>query len=253
MDLIEQILGRYQALRAQGMDLKAALDSLDREIESLGSSGKLELSRRLRALESRHKPPVSRPPKLAEPDPEATIEYPAVNVAKVSCPHCGKANPQGEMLCYSCGQLLVKKVPPKFKTQMLHKTAQLVPDDDYFGIETTLVLTARNTRKDYEIRPQDCDGELVLGRRTRRSPLNPDIDLTDSDGNRLGVSRLHMSIRYDKEYNTITVFDLGSANGSYVNGQRLHPHEVRILRNNDELRLGHMMLQVRFKHNPNGF
>jgi hypothetical protein len=249
MNHIEHILARYQALRADGLDLKAALANLDSEIESLGSSGKLELSRKLRALESGKKPLPNRPAKSAAPDPEATIEYPAVNVAKVNCPHCGKANPQGEMLCYACGPLLVKKSPsPSFKTQMLHKTAQLVPDEDYFGMDTTLVLTARHTRKDYEIRPQDRDGEFILGRRTHRSPLNPDVDLGDSDGNRLGVSRLHMSIRYDKEYNSLTVFDLGSANGSYVNGQRLHPHEVRVLRNNDELRLGHMMLLVRFKH-----
>lgn len=254
MNHIEQILARYQALRADGMDLKAALESLNAEIESLGSSGKLELSRKLRALESGPKPLPSRPAKSAPPDPEATIEYPAVNVVKVNCPHCGKTNPQGEMLCYACGQLLVKKVPsPSMKTQMLHKTAQLVPDDDFFGRDTTLVLTVRHARRDYEIRPQDQDGEMVLGRRTRRSPLNPDVDLGDSDGNRLGVSRLHLSIRYDKEYNNLTVFDLGSANGSYINGQRLHPHEVRVLRNNDELRLGHMMLQVRFDHSPSTF
>ncbi len=253
IDVIEEIVTRYATLRSQGVDLKDALDSLESEIEVLEGAAKRELSRRLRALENTHKVPPSRPAKPAQPDPEATIEYPAFNVEKVDCPHCGKANPKGEMLCFSCGQLLVKKVPPKFQTQMLHKTAQLAPDDDYFGQDTTLILTARHTRKDYVIRPQDCEDEIVLGRRTRRSPLNPDVDLGDSDGNRLGVSRLHLSVRYDKQYNTVAIFDLGSANGSFVNGQRLHPHEVRILRNNDELRLGHMMLHVQFKHNPGGF
>jgi pSer/pThr/pTyr-binding forkhead associated (FHA) protein len=133
---------------------------------------------------------------------------------------------------------------------MLHQTAQLSPNDDYFGEDSLLILTAQHTRKDYSIRPQDREGDLVIGRRTPRSPLNPDLDLSDSDGNRLGVSRLHLSIRYDPQYNTLTIFDLGSANGSFVNGQRLHPHEVRVLRHNDELRLGHMLLQVTFQHNP---
>jgi pSer/pThr/pTyr-binding forkhead associated (FHA) protein len=136
-----------------------------------------------------------------------------------------------------------------YETQVLAQTEDLTPADDHFGATSVLILTARNSQKSYELRPQEREGEWILGRSTRHSPVNPDIDLGDSDGNRLGISRLHLSIRYDMQYNTLTVFDLGSANGSYLNGQRLHPHEVRVLRHSDELRLGHMMLTVEFKHN----
>jgi pSer/pThr/pTyr-binding forkhead associated (FHA) protein len=59
-----------------------------------------------------------------------------------------------------------------------------------------------------------------------------------------GVSRRHLSITRD--HDTVTVTDLGSANHTYLNGQRLIPFEHRILRDNDELRLGRLVIRVAF-------
>jgi len=44
----------------------------------------------------------------------------------------------------------------------------------------------------------------------------------------------------------VQAFDLGSANGSFLNGQRLYPNEKRIVRDSDELRLGRLVMRVRF-------
>src|SRR5690606_23329104 len=125
--------------------------------------------------------------------------------AGVTCPHCGKRNQPGEVLCYGCGQVLAN-LPGEYQTQILGQLEPAAPGDDYFGDDSVLLLTAHNTRKVYEIRPQESSRELVLGRRTNHGPMTPDIDLSDSDGNRLGVSRLHLSIRYDMQYHTLTVF-----------------------------------------------
>ena len=46
----------------------------------------------------------------------------------------------------------------------------------------------------------------------------------------------------------VLVADLGSANGSYINGQRMMPKEVRVLRHGDELRLGKLVLLASFRH-----
>ena len=208
--------------------------------------------RRIRAQETGDESPpaqpVTKPPPLPEDhhsgEGETTGVQPAVEW--ITCPHCGKSNQKDEILCYSCGQMIVNS-SSKYQTQVLVQTQELALGDDHFGKDSILVLTARNSQNTYKLRPQEREGEWVLGRSTRHGPMNPDVDLGDSDGNRLGISRLHLSIRYDVQYSTLTVFDLGSANGSFLNGQRLHPHEVRVLRSGDELRLGHMMLTVEFQ------
>lgn len=51
-----------------------------------------------------------------------------------------------------------------------------------------------------------------------------------------GVSRLH--VRLDYEHEQVTVTDLGSTNGTYVNNQRLEPHKARRLKAGDVVNLG---------------
>lgn len=51
-----------------------------------------------------------------------------------------------------------------------------------------------------------------------------------------GVSRLHARLDYTHEQVTIT--DLGSTNGTYVNRQRIEPHKPRRLKSGDTVNLG---------------
>jgi len=89
---------------------------------------------------------------------------------------------------------------------------------------------------------------MIVGRGVRGSAVAPDIDLEGRRGADLGVSRLHMSIRYDNDNHVIMVADLGSANGTYINGQRLVAKEQRVIRHGDELRVGRMVINVAFRH-----
>ncbi|MBN2469646.1 MAG: FHA domain-containing protein, partial [Anaerolineae bacterium] len=51
-----------------------------------------------------------------------------------------------------------------------------------------------------------------------------------------GVSRLHARLDYAHEQ--VTVTDLGSTNGTYVNRQRIEPHKPRRLKSGDMVNLG---------------
>lgn len=241
---IQQILAQYGELRHQGMDVRAALDRLRTSIDGLDEGDRVDLAHRIRAKET--------PPAKASSSATRRIDRMASSQASSTyddrpvCSHCGKRNRADDRLCYACGQLLLGP-DDTYQTQLLGDDDEAA-SDDYFGHESVLILTARNSEKTYRIHPQHSDRELVLGRSTNRGPMMPDVDLSDSDGNKLGVSRLHLSVRYDTQYHTLTIFDLGSANGTFVNGHRLHPHEVRVLRHNDELRLGNMIMNVTFQH-----
>lgn len=59
------------------------------------------------------------------------------------------------------------------------------------------------------------DGKVILGRGT-------DVDLTVND---LGISRHHAAIEYKK--GKATLHDLGSTNGTYVNGQKMETVELQ--------------------------
>ncbi|GAB5491221.1 MAG: hypothetical protein Phog2KO_14360 [Phototrophicaceae bacterium] len=71
---------------------------------------------------------------------------------------------------------------------------------------------------------------------------NPHIDLAMFNAHKRGVSRKHARITL---HNTrMSVSDLGSTNGTYVNNQRLETNIEYPLKSGDDLRLGFMTLHV---------
>ena len=45
----------------------------------------------------------------------------------------------------------------------------------------------------------------------------------------------------------LNLIDLGSVNGTYLNGQRLIPNQPRVLRDGDEIKFGKLVCYVYFK------
>jgi pSer/pThr/pTyr-binding forkhead associated (FHA) protein len=84
--------------------------------------------------------------------------------------------------------------------------------------------------------------ELALGRISGNQPILPDIDLTPYQAFEGGVSRLHATIKIEKT--EIILTDLGSANGTRVNGKKIVPHSTLTLENGDILTLGRFKVQV---------
>lgn len=288
MGTVETIYQEYTRMRDSGIAVKAALNLLRDHIDSLDEKDKQAIARQLRDHEAgrgngaaptpapappapapvtpvpapatdlrpvglRRLAPGPRPAAVTAAAPVTAVQETAAPAAKmaglewVTCPHCGKSSQRHEVLCYACGWLLYASQTEN-ETQALAETNDLSHSNDFFGEETVLVLRARASSRAYEARPQCSDHEIVIGRSTPGSAVIPDIDLADQDGDKLGVSRLHLTLRYDAQYHTISVFDMGSANGTYINGQRLHTHEVRVLRDADELRLGRLVLGIAFRH-----
>lgn len=282
MSRIQQIYDEYSRLRGSGADAKGALNALRAQIEQLNKAEREELAKQLRSWEARPVTPdpaipqparikpikplqlqaipldtpspddmtqPQRPPSLeameAVQTPAAPERESQEAVEWVACQHCGKANQRHEVFCYACGQLLE---PSKGTYDTRHFGEVVQPDEGYFGADSVLALRPRGSVETYEARPQHADHELVVGRSVEGSVITPDIDLNSKQAADLGVSRMHLSIRYDKEHNTVLVSDLGSSNGTFINGQRLTTKEVRALRHGDELRLGRMVMMVSFRH-----
>ncbi len=89
---------------------------------------------------------------------------------------------------------------------------------------------------------------LMIGRDDTRNHFYPDIDLSPYNAQLLGVSRKHA--RLIMRDNRITVEDLSSANGTYVNGRRVNALAPTRIRDGDQIKLGNLALQVHFVIQP---
>jgi hypothetical protein len=162
------------------------------------------------------------------------------------CDNCGKVNAEGEAYCYACGHVLPAGLAA-LKTHSLSEEGDLRPQirwgTAYFGDHMLLRLRVNGTG---EIIETLFERECVLGRAVR--DLTPDLDLTPYRANDLGVSRRHAKLT--RQSATIMVQDLGSVNGTFLNGIALLPFQPRVLRNEDELSLGRLLLRISFSRSP---
>ncbi|MGH2593400.1 MAG: FHA domain-containing protein, partial [Anaerolineae bacterium] len=85
--------------------------------------------------------------------------------------------------------------------------------------------------------------ELTIGRADKLSQEIPDIDLAPHGGMALGVSRLHA--RLHRRGSAWVVEDAGSSNGTFLNGRRISAGEETLLREDDRLRCGQLVLTFR--------
>ncbi len=144
---------------------------------------------------------------------------------------------------------------PEIDEEYLRRTATRgLGDTDYeegqpkwgtahFSARMNLVLTVRDTNAEFVFDASEIQ-ELVIGRFDPDTEESPDIDLQEHGGPEKGVSRRHASImRHDGSLNLV---DANSQNGTFLNGQRLVAHQPRILRDGDDVRLGYLVLRVRF-------
>lgn len=87
--------------------------------------------------------------------------------------------------------------------------------------------------------------ETLLGRFENNGSDPSQVDLTTYGGQKKGVSRLHAAIYRTKH--TLSLADLGSSNGTYLNGERLQPQQTRVLRDGDEVRFGELSAKIHFR------
>lgn len=235
MQAMDQIFTQYVRMRENGLDVKESVRALRQSIELLGTKEREALSQQMRAWENR---------------PQGTQAQSATVKAKeqaewIECPDCGKKNRAEDAFCYSCGRIF-EDVSSRFSTH--HFTPSENFDDGYFGPDSILVLSSEDTLFRFEVRPQHKDGEMIIGRSTESNSSVPDVDLISANASQMGVSRVHAGLQYDRANHAIQIRDLGSANGTVINGQKLHQTDRRVLRDGDHLVLGRLSLRVQYIH-----
>jgi pSer/pThr/pTyr-binding forkhead associated (FHA) protein len=167
----------------------------------------------------------------------------------IKCPNCSNQEFPGAYFCSECGTQLI---PLTFlHTHVINKS----------NIESTPVqtnaselLTRRTSikKKDPSISLHLVESgqvihlsdkkDFTIGRALDGQSIIPDIDLTPYDAFSNGVSRMHCSLRIMN--GEVYAMDLGSSNGTRVNGQKIVPHVDYSINHGDILVLGKMKIQV---------
>jgi pSer/pThr/pTyr-binding forkhead associated (FHA) protein len=93
-----------------------------------------------------------------------------------------------------------------------------------------------------QIIPLDGREVFTLGRTSEGQAVLPDIDLSPYHAYEKGVSRLHASLKTGN--GQVIVTDLGSVNGTRVNGRKIIPHQFQPINHGDILTLGKLKIQV---------
>ncbi|NLX09081.1 MAG: FHA domain-containing protein [Chloroflexi bacterium] len=172
------------------------------------------------------------------------------------CSNCGHQNRAGVVFCENCGASLIGSIP--LETKALGASEEEQADLNLgSSVLTDVQLENRASFSEGDVLRLEIEGspepvlvkpkpETIFGRRDPATGAMPDVDLTPFAGYRMGVSRRHAAIRFGDDQ-ALDIWDLGSSNGTFLNGQRLSAHRPYRLRDGDELRLGQMVLRVQFQ------
>lgn len=154
----------------------------------------------------------------------------------ITCPNCQNPEKPGALFCQRCGSRLspypqTRPFAPDF-TEPLESQ----------GNGTPMIGLALAISDEGQVLPLSGKDEYTIGRFANDQTVCPDVDLSSFFAYEKGVSRLHISVKISG--GTVTVTDLGSINGTYLNGNRILPYQAYPLAHGDTLTLGKLKMQV---------
>ncbi len=173
----------------------------------------------------------------------------------------GHENPDGSAFCDECGEPLNAAAPvaapvvtaaaepvqqePAYMSAPAPglasdatEAAPVIQSSAPTGMQARLIVEADN--QEFDLSGKD---NILIGREDAVSNIYPDVDLTAHGGEDGGVSRLHARIFV--ENGQYMLEDENSTNFTFLNRQRLAAKTPTPLHDNDEVRLGRVLL--RFK------
>ncbi|MEZ4669031.1 MAG: FHA domain-containing protein [Anaerolineae bacterium] len=113
------------------------------------------------------------------------------------------------------------------------------------NLDSTLLIQATDSSGlNLQVQLSQTNG-LVIGRSDSRSSYIPDVDLAEMKALEKGVSRRHAAfVRLQEK---LHILDLGSINGTYLNGTRLKPETPYLINSGDQLGLGDLVVTLSVK------
>lgn len=168
----------------------------------------------------------------------------------ILCPNCHHQEFSGALFCSECGARLVVTETPTTQHIERNQTGLLMTQDGRVPVPPT--PSAASLSADAAVSLHLIESGMILhlsgqteftmGRVAEGQPILPDVDLSPYEAYAQGVSRLHAALKLNNQRVFIT--DLGSSNGTRVNGQKIQPNVDYPLNHGDVISLGKFKIQV---------
>lgn len=164
----------------------------------------------------------------------------------ILCLNCQHHDITGALFCSECGRKLIAVTDDSTQTAQYAQENSSSTDSmrstafppSQFDTVEGLSLFLMNNEQLVHLTGKS---EYTIGRATDDQPVVPDVDLTPYGAYDFGISRLHATITVGE---LITIRDMGSINGTCLNGRQIQPHSSHTLVHGDVLTLGKIKIQV---------
>lgn len=168
----------------------------------------------------------------------------------IKCLACNQQEYEGELFCSNCGARLWASPGETIPTIGFTNTASL----SRVGGDASKPLMSNVSTQELaagQIAVQvgqavimlTGKNEYLIGREGGENEI-PEVNLGPHGGRDKGVSRRHAVLRVDRRQ--LLLMDLGSSNGTWLNGAQLSANEPVRLESADEIRLGKITVKIKF-------
>jgi pSer/pThr/pTyr-binding forkhead associated (FHA) protein len=155
----------------------------------------------------------------------------------IICPNCQHKEMSGAIYCSKCGAQLIDM---PIETQKINtETRQEISGDGRIQpqLTTSIQDLVQRSRTGRSALADRSNSAALVG-----TTIVPDVDLTPHNAYGSGVSRLHAVLKMIQE--KVFIMDLGSSNGTFLNGKRLSPYVETAVNHGDVVYLGKLKMQV---------
>lgn len=169
----------------------------------------------------------------------------------VKCPFCKTVHVDNTIFCSECGNYLLEDASRKTDPLDIDETgwagdvtdaAKTAPPFDPGTRPLAIRLKIGPNHREVEM---PLDKVIHIGRVDPASNVFPEVDVTNDGAQASSVSRRHVKI--SRQAGMVVVEDMGSVNGTYINGKRLDPYLPEALNDGDTLQLGRFMIEVEIR------
>lgn len=168
----------------------------------------------------------------------------------ILCPNCHHQEYTGALFCSECGARLVVTEAPTTHHIERNQTGLIMSQGSRNSLPPAPIMSSNSAEAAVSLHLIESgmilhlagQNEFTVGRAVDGQPILPDVDLSPYEAYAQGVSRLHAALKLNNQRVFIT--DLGSSNGTRVNGQKLMPNVDYPLNHGDVIGLGKFKIQV---------